>query len=177
MSLHTNIQIITTPCLTMSVLRSDVILLTVCSYELMLTCYLVSNCGHSICGSCKTRQEDQSATRCPVCNTTLQCYITNIALRNAARALGCSCKYCKCEITAEDIINHENECGEIPLQCSTCPEKMARNQLRVHMCPNEIIDCACGTRVRRIEMQLHQNQQCPCLPASCPLSCELKLPR
>lgn len=143
----------------------------------MLTCYLVSNCGHSICGSCQKRQEDQSATRCPVCNTTLVCYIPNIALRNAARDLACTCKHCKCQITAEAIFSHEKECGEIPLQCNTCPEKFPRNQFRFHDCPNEVTDCKCGTRVKRIEMQQHKTHRCPCLPAFCPLACGLELAR
>ena len=104
----------------------------VCSYDLMLTCYLVSDCGHSICGSCQKRQVDQSATRCPVCNVTLNCYIPNIALRNAARELACTCKHCKRQITAEAIESHKKECGEIPVQCNTCPEKFPRNQLRFH---------------------------------------------
>ena len=115
----------------------------------MLTCYLVSDCGHSICGSCQKRQVDQSATRCPVCNVTLNCYIPNIALRNAAREL----------------------------QCNTCPEKFPRNQLRFHDCPHEMIDCTCGARVKRTEMQQHKTHHCPCLPVFCPLTCGLELAR
>ena len=53
----------------------------------MLTCYLVSNLGHSICGTCQSRQENQSATKCPVCNTTLLSYIPNIALTQMQQEL------------------------------------------------------------------------------------------
>lgn len=143
----------------------------------MLTCYLVSDCGHSICGSCQKRQVDQSATRCPVCNVNLVCYIPNIALRNAARELACTCKHCNRQITAEAVESHKNECGEIPLQCNTCPEKFPRNQLGFHECPNEITDCTCGARVKRMEMQKHKTQHCPCLPVFCPLACGLELAR
>lgn len=73
-----------------------------------------------ICDSCQKRQVDQSATRCPVCNVNLVCYIPNIALRNAARELACTCKHCNCQITAEAVESHKNECGEIPLQWNTC---------------------------------------------------------
>ena len=162
----------------LSVLKiRDVIFKIVCSYDLMLTCYLVSNCGHSICGTCQSRQADQSATRCPVCNTTLISYIPNIALRNAARAQRCTCKFCKRQLAAEDIAIHEQECGEIPLQCSTCTEKIARKHMKDHVCPNEIVNCSCGASVRRKEMERHQEQHCPCLPAPCPLACGLDLAR
>ena len=147
------------------------------SYELMITCYLVSKCGHLIFGSCHSRQEEQVATRCPVCNTTLLCYIPNIALRNAARASNCTCKYCKSSMIAEDILTHRKGYGEIPLQCNTCPEKIARNQLSLLLCPNETSNCTCGARVRRVEMHRHRTQLCPCLPASCPLTCGLELGR
>ena len=143
----------------------------------MLTCYLVSDCGHSICGSCQNRQVDQSATRCPVCNVNLVCYIPNIALRNAARDLVCTCKHCKRQIKAEAVVSHKNECGEIPLQCNTCPEKFPRNQLGLHECPNELTDCMCGARVKRMEMQQHKTHHCPCLPVFCPLVCGLELAR
>ena len=135
----------------------------------MLTCYLVSDCGHSICGSCQKRQVDQPATRCPVCNVNLVCYIPNIALRNAARELACTCKHCRRQITAETVESHKNECGEIPLQCKTCPEKFPRNQLGFHECPNEITDCTCGARVKRMEMQQHKAHHCSCLPVFCRL--------
>ena len=121
----------------LSVLKTrDVIFKTVCSYDLMLTCYLVSNCRHSICGMCQSRREDQSATRCPECNTTLHCYIPNIALRNAARAQRCTCKFFQRQLVAEDVATHEQECGEIPLQCATCSEKIARKHMKDHVCPN-----------------------------------------
>ena len=143
----------------------------------MITCYLVSDCGHSICGSCQKRQVDQSATRCPVCNVNLVGYIPNIALRNAAREISCTCKHCRRQFTAEAVESHKNECGEIPLQCNTCPEKFPRNQLRFHECPNEITDCTCGARVKRMEMQQHKTHHCPCLPVFCPLACGLELAR
>jgi len=162
----------------LSVLKTrGVIFKTVCSYDLMLTCYLVSNCGHSICGTCQSRQDDQSATRCPVCNTTLQCYIPNIALRNAARAQRCTCKFCQRQLVAEDVATHEQECGEIPLQCATCSEKIARKHIKDHVCPNELVNCSCGASVRRKEMERHQAQLCPCLSTSCPLACGLDLAR
>ena len=126
------------------------------SYELMITCYLVSKCGHYICGSCHSRQEEQVATRCPVCNTTLLCYIPNIALRNAARALNSTCEYCKSSLIAEDILTHQKRCGGFPVQCNTCPEKIARNQLSLHLCPNETSNCASGARVRRVIMHRHR---------------------
>ena len=122
----------------------------------MITCYLVSKCCHSICGSCHSRQEEQVAIRCPVCNTTLLCYIPNIALRNAARALNFTCKYCKSSLIAEDILTHQKRCGKIPVQCNTCPEKIARNQLSLHLCPNETSNCASGARVRRVIMHRHR---------------------
>ena len=143
----------------------------------MTTCYLVSKCGHSVCGACHGRQQEQSATRCPVCNTTLSTYIPNIALRNTARALSCTCKYCRSPLTVEDIVAHEKSCAEIPVQCKTCPEKIARNLVSSHLCPNETCLCACGANVRRVEMHRHQTQHCPCLPASCPLACGLELGR
>ena len=122
----------------------------------MITCYLVSKCGHYICGSCHSRQEEQVATRCPVCNTTLLCYIPNIALRNAARALNSTCEYCKSSLIAEDILTHQKRCGGFPVQCNTCPEKIARNQLSLHLCPNETSNCASGARVRRVIMHRHR---------------------
>ena len=126
------------------------------SYELMITCYLVSKCCHSICGSCHSRQEEQVAIRCPVCNTTPICYIPNIALRNAARALNCTCKYCK---------------GNINL-----PEGVWRNSCAVQYMPWK--DCEESTKltplVRRVEMHRHRTQFCPCLPASCSLTCGLE---
>ena len=134
----------------------------------MLTCYLVSDCGHSICGSCRQKQEDQSARRCPVCNSNLVAYIPNIALRSTARSLKCTCKYCKNDLRAEDVAAHEQVCGEIPVQCHSCPEKMARKFLKDHACPNELFDCPCGARVRRVELELHQTQQCSCLCAAMP---------
>ena len=117
----------------------DVVFKTVCSYDLMLTCYLVSRCEHSICGTCQGRQEDQSATSCPVCNTALLSYIPNIALRNLARAQRCTCKFCKRQLVAEDIATHEQEYDEIPLQCTTCSEKIARKHVKDHVCPNKIV--------------------------------------
>ncbi|CAH3169205.1 unnamed protein product [Pocillopora meandrina] len=38
-------------------------------------------------------------------------------------------------------------------------------------------NCACGARVRRVDMHRHRTQLCPCLPASCPLTCGLELGR
>ena len=122
----------------------------------MITCYLVSKCCHSICGSCHSRQEEQVPIRCPVCNTTPICYIPNIALRNAARALNCTCKYCK---------------GNINL-----PEGVWRNSCAVQYMPWK--DCEESTKltplVRRVEMHRHRTQFCPCLPASCSLTCGLE---
>ena len=138
------------------------------SYELMITCYLVSKCGHSICGSCHSRQDEQVATRCPVCNTTLLCYILNIAFRNAERALNCTCKYCKSSPIAEDILTHQKGCGEIPVQCNTCPEKIVRNQLSLRLCPNETSNCACGARVRRVEMHRHEHSSVLAFPLLVP---------
>ena len=143
----------------------------------MLTCYLLSDCGHSICGLCQKRQVDQSATRCPVCNVNLVCYIPIIALRNAARELACTWKHCKRQITAKAVVSHKNECGEIPLQCNTPPEKFPKNPLGFHECPNDITDCTCGARVKRMEIQQHKMHHCPCLPVFCPLACGLELAR
>ena len=134
----------------------------------MITCYLVSKCGHYICGSCHSRQEEQVATRCPVCNTTLLCYILNIAFRNAERTLNCTCKYCKSLLIAEDILTHQKGFGEIPVQCNTCPEKIARNQLSLHLCLNETSNCACGARVRRVEMHRHEHSSVLAFPLLVP---------
>ena len=41
------------------------------------------------------------------------------------------------------------------MQRNTCPEKIARNQLSLHLCPNETSNCASGARVRRVIMHRH----------------------
>ncbi|XP_068713626.1 uncharacterized protein [Montipora foliosa] len=110
-------------------------------------------------------------------NSTGVCTVGVRALRNAARAQRCTCKFCKRQLAAEDIAIHEQECGEIPLQCSTCTEKIARKHMKDHVCPNEVVTCSCGASLRRKEMERHQEQHCPCLPAPCPLACGLDLAR
>ena len=52
-------------------------------------------------------------------------------------------------------------------------QEFPRNQLGFDECPNEITDCTCGARVKRMEMQKHKTHHCPCLPVFFPLACGL----
>nr|XP_033808841.1 TNF receptor-associated factor 3 isoform X2 [Geotrypetes seraphini]XP_033808842.1 TNF receptor-associated factor 3 isoform X2 [Geotrypetes seraphini]XP_033808843.1 TNF receptor-associated factor 3 isoform X2 [Geotrypetes seraphini] len=156
-------------------------------------CHLVlcnprqTECGHRFCETCMTALLSSSSPVCVACQEIIikDKVFKDNCCRREVLALQMYCRNenrgCKEQITLGRLLVHlKSDCLFEELTCprSDCKEKVLRKDLSDHIeksCKYRETTCKyCKSHVPIIELQKHEEMECPSVLVSCPHNCSVK---
>ncbi|XP_029453853.1 TNF receptor-associated factor 3 [Rhinatrema bivittatum] len=157
------------------------------------TCHLVlcnprqTECGHRFCETCMNALLSSSSPICVACQEVIikDKVFKDNCCRREVLALQMYCRNenrgCNEQIALGNLLVHlKSDCQFEELTCprSDCKEKVLRKDLSDHIeksCKYRETTCKyCKSHVPIIELQKHEEMECPSVVVSCPHNCSVK---
>ena len=137
--------------------------------EILSEPHLTECCGQHYCKSCFEKWLQRNPT-CPYCRKENPTHMLNKVCEREIKELEVYCTNhqggCRWKGELGDLGTHQSGCGYTKVKCSQgCGHEMRRNEMDVHKqneCPHTEVKCTgCGQKVRRREMNSHLQRECP----------------
>ena len=146
------------------------------------------SCGHSGCQECLAKLlAVEPNPRCPLCKTSIRNDVPmniNFTLNHLTSKLEVYCTNdgCQWKGLMESTEGHSNRCEKKEVECANngCQQFLRREDMESHLleCPKEQLPCFdCRRLVTRDCFEEHLATFCSHKRISCPLGCEMTLPR
>ncbi|CAH2328545.1 TNF receptor-associated factor 3 isoform X1 [Pelobates cultripes] len=146
-----------------------------------------TECGHRFCETCMNSLLSSPNQQCTACEEILirDKVFKDNCCRREVLALQMYCRNenrgCKEQITLGNLLFHlKSDCQfeELPCPRSDCKEKVIRKDLSDHIektCRYREMPCKfCKNQVALVEMQNHEDMECPSVVVACPHKCSVK---
>ncbi|XP_063804552.1 TNF receptor-associated factor 3 isoform X3 [Pseudophryne corroboree] len=146
-----------------------------------------TECGHRYCETCMNLTLSSSSPQCTACEEIIikDKVFKDNCCRREVLALQMYCRNenrgCKEQITLGNLLIHlKSDCQFEELSCprADCKEKVIRKDLSDHIeksCKYRETPCQyCKSQVPLVEMQKHEDMDCPSVVMSCPHKCSVK---
>ncbi|XP_072284646.1 TNF receptor-associated factor 3 isoform X2 [Pyxicephalus adspersus] len=146
-----------------------------------------TECGHRFCETCMNSLLSSSRRQCTACEEIIDKdkVFKDNCCRREVLALQMFCRNdtrgCKEQITLGNLLIHlKSDCQfeELPCPRAECKEKVIRKDLSDHIektCKYREMPCQyCKNQVPLVEMQNHEDMDCPSVVVSCPHKCSVK---
>ncbi|KAG9481862.1 hypothetical protein GDO78_010867 [Eleutherodactylus coqui] len=146
-----------------------------------------TECGHRYCETCMTSLLSSPSSQCTACEEIIikDKVFKDNCCRREVLALQMYCRNesrgCKEQITLGTLLIHlKSDCQFEELSCprADCKERVIRKDLSDHIektCKYRETPCQyCKSQVPLVEMQKHEDMDCPSVVVSCPHKCSVK---
>ena len=117
------------------------------------------------------RAEDRNACKCrkPVAS-----YCQNLLAKNLLAEVEAKCIWCNVNFNLNTSKDHVHQCDQLEIPCRFCKEMVKRADEQKHSheeCKQPFIFCACGTRLKQMDLEQHSATVCLFKEEPCPLKC------
>ena len=146
-----------------------------CSTKPVVLAQMATPCGHSFCGFCVDELgKTVRPISCPMCRQRVDRFCKNIFACKALSTFQGECLGCNATFTLDMAKDHVNNCPQMEMICSHCKEKVKRGDTSLHsdQCVMKQVNCVCGMKVKRKDMDAHKEESCSWKKISCPLNCK-----
>ena len=133
-------------------------------------------CGHSFCGSCveELQRQPGRGSQCSKCRNPVASYCQNLLAKNLLAEVEAECIWCNVNFNLNASKDHVRQCDQVEIPCRFCKEMVKRADEQKHSheeCEQRFIFCACGTRLKQMDLEQHSATVCLFKEEPCPLKC------